>query len=155
MRTKLLFFIFLCLLLLASCSTQRRCERRLAFVERHCPDCFKTVTVTVRDTIFQEGWQVDTMFVIERDTIADSIVVCDTFLFEKEKVKVQLIVMKDTIFASITNNPDTIVRTQVVNVPVPQPTNGNGKVWARVAALFGLLFLLSVLGWIIRLKFMK
>jgi hypothetical protein len=95
------------------------------------------------------------MFVIERDTIADSIVVCDTFLFEKEKVKVQLIVMKDTIFASITNNPDTIVRTQVVNVPVPQPTNGNGKVWARVAALFGLLFLLSVLGWIIRLKFMK
>ena len=153
MKTKVLFFISLLSLLLAGCSTQRRCERRLAFVERHCPDCFKTVTVTVRDTIFQEGWQVDTLFVIERDTIADSIIVCDTFLFEKERVKVQLIVVNDTIFADIESKPDTIVNTQVVNVP--QPPKSNEKVWARVAALFGLLFLLSLLGWIIRAKFMK
>ena len=79
----------------------------------------------------------------------------DTFYIEKEKVSVRIIRHTDTLFATVEQNPDTVYIEQVVNVPVPQPTNGNGKVWARVAALFGLLFLLSVLGWIIRLKFMK
>ena len=144
MKTKVLFFIFLCLLL-AGCSTQRRCERRLAFVERHCPDCF--TTVTVRDTIIREGWKHDTAFIIGLDTIPD------TFYIEKEKVSVRIVRHTDTLFCTVENNPDTVYIEQVVNVP--QLPKSNGKVWARVAALFGLLFLLSVLGWIIRLKLMK
>lgn len=103
--TPLLFLI----IATASCSTQQRCQRRLAFLEKNCPDVF--TTATIRDTIIQQGWSHDTLLIMSRDTTQ-----LDTIYVEKERTSVRIVRIHDTLHTTITTRPDTIYRERTVQV---------------------------------------
>ena len=104
--------------LLASCS----CNWHIKRVQNRCPDYLQTDTVyEVRPTV-----QYDTDFFLSPDTgtSTGSAPVVDTFLIEKERVRVQLVRVRDTIFANVELPPDTVATVQTVTIAPPCPEQG-------------------------------
>ena len=103
---------------LAGCS----CNYHVRRVQNRCPDYLQADTVyEVRPAV-----QYDTAFVFSSDTgiSTGSAPVVDTFLVEKERVRVQLVRVRDTIFANVELPPDTVATVQTVTIAPPCPEQG-------------------------------
>lgn len=104
--------------LLASCS----CNWHIKRVQNRCPDYLQSDTaVVVRPAV-----QYDTAFVFSSDTgtSTGSAPVVDTFLIEKERVRVQLVRVHDTLLANVELPPDTVATVRTVTVAPPCPKQG-------------------------------
>lgn len=122
--------------LLASCS----CNWHLKQIQKRCPDYMQSDTVyEVRPAV-----QYDTAFVFSSDTgtSTGSAPVVDTFLIEKERVRVQLVRVRDTIFANVELPPDTVATVQTVTVAPPCPEQG--LPWQVLPWVIGLVAALAL-----------
>ena len=96
--------IILAILLLASCSPQRRLHR---LVTKH-PELSRVDTIKIQDTVIVPGPKVDTVF--------HSSVLKDTLIITKEKLKIRLIEINDTIYLDAEVEPDTVIITKEILV---------------------------------------
>lgn len=115
-----LLFITAAVFFLSGCS----CNYHVRRVQNRCPEYLQTDTVyEVRPAV-----QYDTAFVFSSDTgtgtSTGSAPVVDTFLIEKERVRVQLVRVRDTIFANVELPPDTVATVQTVTIAPPCPKQG-------------------------------
>lgn len=113
-----LLFITAAVVFLSGCS----CNYHVRRVQNRCPDYMQADTVyEVRPAV-----QYDTAFVFSSDTgtSTGSSPVVDTFLIEKERVRVQLVRVRDTIFANVELPPDTVATVQTVTIAPPCPKQG-------------------------------
>lgn len=103
MRFKALLFI----ILLSSCTAQKRCERKLNKAQKLGCLTYSNDTVILRDTI--KGFQFDT--IVRFDTLSHS----DTLIIEKDGVKSQTIIQwRDRIVSQELIKQDTIIQNQVI-----------------------------------------
>ena len=103
MRFKALLFI----ILLSSCTAQKRCERKLNKAQKLGCLSYSNDTVILRDTI--KGFQFDT--IVRFDTLSHS----DTLIIEKDGVKSQTIIQwRDRIVSQELIKQDTIIQNQVI-----------------------------------------
>ena len=113
-----LLFITAAVFFLSGCS----CNYHVRRVQNRCPDYLQA------DTVFEvrPAVQYDTAFVFSSDTgtSTGSAPVVDTFLIEKERVRVQLVRVRDTIFANVELPPDTVATVQTVTIAPPCPKQG-------------------------------
>ena len=98
------FFIILLFLLLSSCSPQKRLHR---LIIKH-PELTITDTIHLQDTTITPETKIDTAFPYSK--------LKDTVLITKEKLKLQLIEINDTIYLKAHQQSDTIIITK--NIPV-------------------------------------
>jgi len=96
--------IILSILLLASCSPQRRLHR---LVSKH-PELSRVDTIKVQDTVIVPGPKVDTVF--------HSSVLKDTLIITKEKLQIRLLEINDTIYLDAEVEPDTVILTKEILV---------------------------------------
>ena len=102
----------LAIALFSSCS----CNYHVRRVQNRCPDYLQTDTVyEVRPAV-----QYDTAFVFSSDTLAT----VDTFLIEKERVRVRIVRVRDTIFANVELPPYTVATVRTVTIAPPCPKQG-------------------------------
>lgn len=99
-------FLILTLLLLSACS----CEKRMAHLERHCPECFNKITFS--DTVATPSIRIDTVFVA-KNTV-------DTFFIDNPRVELMIIKQVDTFYTTLHLKPDTIIRAIEVSAPAEQ-----------------------------------
>jgi hypothetical protein len=129
--------LLLLLLLFSSCTPQQRISRIL----RNHPDLMRHDTVTFRDTIITPGFVVDSAFAFYSG---------DTVVITKERVKVRLVYLHDTLRTNITQTPDTIYREHkvIVNkvIEVINPWYKDRVTWA---IMVGGALLLLILIWLI------
>ncbi len=85
------------LLLLASCSPQKRLHRLLT----KYPELTQVDTLIIQDTIITSGVNVDTVF--------HSSVLKDTLIITKENLQIKLIEINDTIYLDAVVEPDTVI----------------------------------------------
>ena len=105
---KNIFLILQAIVLLSACS----CEKRMAHLERRCPQCFEKVVLT--DTVATPSTRIDTIFVT-KNTV-------DTFRIEHNRVELEIIKQVDTLYTTLHLKPDTIIRTLTLSVPTdPKP----------------------------------
>lgn len=105
---KNIFLILQAIVLLSACS----CEKRMAHLERRCPQCFEKVVLT--DTVATASTRIDTIFVT-KNTV-------DTFRIEHNRVELEIIKQVDTLYTTLHLKPDTIIRTLTLSVPTdPKP----------------------------------
>ena len=105
---KNIFLILQAIVLLSACS----CEKRMAHLERLCPQCFEKVVLT--DTVATASTRIDTFFVT-KNTV-------DTFRIEHNRVELEIIKQVDTLYTTLHLKPDTIIRTLTLSVPTdPKP----------------------------------
>lgn len=117
-KSKILTLAAITTVLLASCS----CNWHLKQIQKRCPDYLQSDTVyEVRPAV-----QYDTAFVFSSDTgtSTGSAPVVDTFFIEKERVRVQLVRVHDTLLANVELPPDTVATVQTVTVAPPCPKQG-------------------------------
>lgn len=122
--------------LLSSCS----CNWHLKQVQKRCPDYLQSDTaVVVRPAV-----QYDTVFFLSPDTgtSTGSAPVVDTFLIEKERVRVQLVRVHDTLLANVELPPDTITTVRTVTVAPPCPKRG--LPWQVLPWVIGLVAALAL-----------
>ena len=135
-KSKILTLATIATVLLTSCS----CNWHLKQIQNRCPDYLQTDTVyEVRPAV-----QYDTAFVFSSDTgtSTGSAPVVDTFLIEKERVRVQLVRMRDTIFANVELPPDTVATVRTITVAPPCPKRG--VPWQVLPWLLGLVAVLAL-----------
>jgi hypothetical protein len=110
----------LAIALFSSCS----CNYHVRRVQNRCPDYLQT------DTSFavRPAERYDTIFLLTPDTVVSTGsttgAAADTFLIEKERVRVQLVRVRDTIFANVELPPDTVATVQTVTIAAPCPEQG-------------------------------
>lgn len=129
---KNLIIITLSILLLASCSPQRRLHR---LVSKH-PELSRTDTINIQDTVIVPGVKVDTIF--------HSSLLKDTITITKEKLKIRLIEVNDTIYLDAKVEPDTVILTKEILVDRiihVKPENWLTKVWQK-SKVFLIAFLI-------------
>ena len=129
-------YLIIAILLLASCSTEKRCANHLRKAKEM--GCLVTDTITKYDTIV--GFSVDTLF------IADSFTTTDTFVLIKDNVKTKTIVnWKDRVVYQSVTKDTTIVETKYVTTTIKEYKNKT-PLWVYFAIGFltivslGLLF---------------
>ena len=96
--------IIILLLMITSCSPQRRLQRLVA----HHPELRMADTLLVADTLFTAAITADTAIPLTRLT--------DTVVIARDKLEIKLVKIRDTIHVKGTCKADTIVR--VIRVPV-------------------------------------
>ena len=94
MKKTALYFVVL--LLLASCSPQKRLHR---LVSKH-PELSRVDTIKIQDTVIVPS--------IKTDTVFSSSLLKDTVTITKEKLKIKLIEINDTIYLDAEVKPDTV-----------------------------------------------
>jgi hypothetical protein len=99
---KRLFYILALAVILAGCTPAGRLAR---LVKRH-PELIAPVQVIHTDTVVIPGLKYDTAFINCFDTVT----------IEKERLKVRLIQVKDTIYVSAQVKADTVIRTDTLYV---------------------------------------
>jgi hypothetical protein len=132
--------LVLLLLLLSSvaCTPQQRISRIL----RNHPDLMRHDTVTYRDTIVTPGFVVDSSFLFYNG---------DTVTIERERVKVRLIYVHDTLKTNITQRPDTIYKeVKVIVDRVTIVKTAWYKDWTTRGIIAGFALLLLVLIWVLK-----
>jgi hypothetical protein len=133
-------FVIIIALLFISCTPQQRLSRIL----RNHPDLMKHDTMIVKDTIRLPGFVVDSSFYC---------VTGDTITIEKERVKVRLIYIHDTLKINVKQRPDTIytekkvIVNKVIEVKIP---------WYKDKVNIGLIIagilLLLIIIWLLKKK---
>ncbi len=114
-----ILYIFISLVVLAitfSCTPQKRLSRLVAL---H-PELTTTDTIKINDTVITTELRIDTAF--HHSTIKDTVTI------EKEKLKLQIVEVRDTIYLEAEVIPDTIVIDK--EIPVEKINNTqleNGK----------------------------
>ncbi|MBR5029299.1 MAG: hypothetical protein IKX51_08770 [Bacteroidales bacterium] len=114
-KSKILTLAAIATVLLASCS----CGWHLKQIQKRCPDYLQT------DTVYEvrPAERYDTIFLLTPDTVVSTGsttgAAADTFLIEKERVRVQLVRVRDTIFANVELPPDTVAIVRTVTVAAP------------------------------------
>ena len=99
------YFLFIAvLLLLVSCSPQKRLHRLIA---KH-PELTRIDTIKIQDSVFVPGTNVDTVF---RPSLLH-----DTVTITQEKLQIKLIEKNDTIYLNANVKPDTIIITKEIPV---------------------------------------
>lgn len=111
-------------LLLFSCSPQKKLQKLL----NKYPELVAADTVHFNDTVYTTAIKADSVFVL--DTINRT----DTFTLEKEKLKVKVILQKDSIYISGECQTDTIYRTRdvVVDKLLPCPPEKEKSFWQKL-----------------------
>ena len=132
MNIKNLIFFIITVLLLASCSPQRRLHR---LVKKH-PELTKIDTIKTIDTVIVPGPKVDTVFSSE--------VLKDTVTITKEKLQIKLVEVNDTIYLDAEVKPDTVIITK--EIPIQkivhiEPEKWYITIWNKFK--FWLFFILS------------
>lgn len=116
------------------------CGYHVRRVQNRCPDYLQADTaVVVRPAV-----QYDTVFFLSPDTgtSTGSALVVDTFLIEKERVRVQLVRVHDTLLANVELPPDTITTVRTVTVAPPCPKRG--VPWQVLPWLLGMVSVLAL-----------
>lgn len=145
-KTTTYLLIFLVSLLFAGCTLEQRCQRRLVFLQKNCPQCFDKLTI--RDTLIKEGWIHDTTFIFSHDTIPD------TFNISKDNTEVQITHNGDSVRVVIKQKTDTVYLESEVpaipppDEPQPEAESGGGAWWKLLLAVFGTILII----WFIRKK---
>jgi PBP1b-binding outer membrane lipoprotein LpoB len=104
-------YLLITILLLASCSTEKRCANHLRKAKEL--GCLTMDTVTKYDTIV--GFSVDTIF------IADSFTSVDTFILIKDNVKTKTVInWKDRIVYQSVLKDTTIVETKYSTITITE-----------------------------------
>jgi len=99
------YFLFIAvLLLLVSCSPQKRLHR---LVSKH-PELTRIDTIKIQDSVFVPETNVDTVFL--------SSLLHDTVTITQEKLQIKLIEKNDTIYLNANVKPDTIIITKEIPV---------------------------------------
>ena len=113
------YFLFIAvLLLLVSCSPQKRLHR---LVTKH-PELTRIDTIKIQDSVFVPGTNVDTVF--------RSSLLHDTVTITQEKLQIKLIEKNDTIYLNAEVEPDTIIITK--EIPIQRIVHIEPeKWWAR------------------------
>lgn len=88
--------LFITVVLLASCSPQRRLYTLL----KNHPELARTDSVMIRDTVITSSVKVDTVLNLKTVT--------DTLVIEKGKFKVKILVKRDSVFVKGECDADTI-----------------------------------------------
>jgi hypothetical protein len=101
---KKLLLYFGLIIILASCSPQRRLHR---LVTKH-PELTRLDTIKIQDTVIVPGLKVDTVF--------HSSVLKDTVFINKENLQIKLIEINDTIYLDAEVKADTVIFTKEVLV---------------------------------------
>ena len=104
MNWKNCILIILTIIILASCSPQRRLHR---LITKH-PELSRVDTIKIQDTVIVTG--------IKADTIFHSSVLKDTITITKEKLQIRLIEINDTIYLDAIVEPDTVIITKEILV---------------------------------------
>ena len=128
--------IILTILLLASCSPQRRLHR---LVTKH-PELSRIDTIKIQDTVIVPGPKVDTVF--------HSSLLKDTITITKEKLKIRLIEINDTIYLDAEVEPDTVILIKEILVDRiihTEPVKWWIEYWWVWVILFGAVVLLNIL----------
>lgn len=122
---------------LSGCS----CGYHVRRVQNRCPDYLQTDTVyEVRPAV-----QYDTAFVFSSDTgtgtSTGSAPVVDTFLIEKERVRVRIVRERDTLRVGVVLPPDTVATVRTVTVSAPCK---KGVPWTALPWVIGLAAVLAL-----------
>jgi len=128
MKNYFIFLIFT-LILLASCSPQKRLHR---LVKKH-PELTQLDTIKIKDTVIVPGINIDTVF--------HSSLLYDTVTITKENLQIKLIEINDTIYLNADVKADTVIierKIPVEKIIYVEPE----KWWVR----FWWVFLLVELG---------
>lgn len=100
-------YLLILVVILTSCSAPKRLER----LQKNHSYLFErktdTIKVEVKDTVFFDRIQKDTLFHVDFDTV----------FIQKEKLKIQLIRENDTIYVDGVCEGDTVYIDKIVNVP--------------------------------------
>lgn len=94
--------ISLILLLIVSCTAQQRLNRLL----RNHPELLKNDTIRIVDTLVREESLHDTVFSVKFDTLT----------FYRDKVKVTLVRVVDTVTMTVLREADTIINRYTVPI---------------------------------------
>ena len=121
MTTKNNFSIFnfalsiILVLTLLSCSPQKKLHRLL---KKH-PELLQTDTIKINDSIFIPEIRIDTIF--RYSTLKDTIVIT------KEKLKIKILEVNDTVFLDASVKSDTVVLNK--EIPVEKMVYTEPKKW--------------------------
>ena len=115
MNFKTLIFLTITILLLASCSPQKRLHR---LVTKH-PELTRIDTIKIQDSVFVPGTNVDTVF--------RSSLLHDTVTITQGKLQIKLIEINDTIYLNAKVEPDTIIITK--EIPVQKIVHVEPEKW--------------------------
>ena len=127
--------IIITILIFASCSPQKRLHR---LVTKH-PELSRIDTIKIQDTILVPG--------VKTDTVFRSSLLHDTVTISKEKLKIRLIEINDTIYLDAVVEPDTVIITKEIlvdRIVHVEPEKWWLKYW-WVWVLLGLIILLIVM----------
>lgn len=120
------------LLLLASCSPQKRLHR---LVSKH-PELSRVDTIKIQDTVIVPS--------IKTDTVFSSSLLKDTVTITKEKLKIKLTEINDTIYLNAEVEPDTVILTKDVlvdRIVHVEPVKWWIKYWWVWVLLIGIIIL--------------
>jgi hypothetical protein len=122
------------LLILCSCTPQRRFER---LITRH-PELLTTQYIVVRDTIRI------TVPEVHVDTIVDKQTLVDTIYLEKEQLKVKVWMKGDKVY--IQGKCDTVYIDKVITTKVPVKIYEKTPVWKKIINfIVTLIFIVVIL----------
>ena len=122
------------------CSVDKKLQRAnkkiLRLVKKH-PELLKTDTIIWADTLIRWGIRVDTATSIHFDTI----------IIEKERLKIRLIRVRDSIFINGEILTDTIIRE--IRIPYERIVIKELSFWQKYKSLFW-IFIIIVILYIVR-----
>jgi hypothetical protein len=128
------FLILSTLLILCSCTPQRRFER---LITRH-PELLTTQYIVVRDTIRI------TVPEVHVDTIVDKQTLVDTIYLEKEQLKVKVWMKGEKVY--IQGKCDTVYIDKVITTKVPVKIYEKTPVWKKIINfIVTLIFIVVIL----------
>jgi hypothetical protein len=99
------FLVFGCLLLNVSCSVEKQAQWHLRKAIKKDPNIIKNDTLILRDTIIRES--------VSYDTIFNWNTILDTISIEKERLRIKIVRINDSIYIK----GECIGDTVYVNVP--------------------------------------
>jgi hypothetical protein len=128
------FIILSTLLILCSCTPQRRFER---LITRH-PELLTTQYIVVRDTIRI------TVPEVHVDTIVDKQTLVDTIYLEKEQLKVKVWMKGEKVY--IQGKCDTVYIDKMITTKVPVKIYEKTPVWKKIINfIVTLIFIVVIL----------
>ena len=128
------FIILSTLLILCSCTPQRRFER---LITRH-PELLTTQYIVVRDTIRI------TVPEVHVDTIVDKQTLVDTIYLEKEQLKVKVWMKGEKVY--IQGKCDTVYIDKVITTKVPVKIYEKTPIWKKIINfIVTLIFIIVIL----------
>ena len=130
------------MLALISCDTTKRAVRHINKAKVLAPELFIDYKDTLRDTVF-----------MPLEAISDTFVVTeyDTIKIDKERLRIEIIKQKDTLYVEGQCKEDTLYLERIVEVPIiqeaPQEPKGKNKEKTFWDYLYGALYiLLAIVG---------